>query len=788
MANVDDVLNGLSEEQRARLRELTGLSFPVPVPVSAPVSSSAQTVPDLSAFQKPAPPIDRNELNGRSAGNIDADVPTDLRVPLLKEAQTAPVVPRERVIGLPPPGFRTGISIGDYQFPSATDTTLGLAQSLQPVVNEQQQNAQTELPPVPRPQSSASIVQQPQQQQTLVPQRQTPEMGILAAARARAAARRGVPQRQTPEMGILNDYSDAAQREKEAISSQALATAQLETAKSALVDAEIKRQKQREEEQRLMNERRQFDQNVALSKLEEAQQAYEKADINPGQWWDSRSDGQKFAAVVGALLGGLGSGLSRGPNSALDIINNHISNDIMAQRAKLSKMGDVVSKRRSALQDLRDQFNDEDAAVLALENIKLQGVKLELDKQMADTTSQLKIAQGAEMVAKIDKQMAENTVKLASIIDENSRANFLADLQAQKLVAEQSTRQPQALTETAAVIMDTFRGDTKRQNAALKELGQRDGYNKETQVILNAARKLKDIKARFGELIPGTNPSREWDQQVSIITSTLQRGIKGAASDKDIERMMGLIPKKLSTDSAVDASIEALLTERQKGVPQTPLLTNFIDGRMQSVSNAGSSSGSSNDETGMQSPQKKSEAIEGLGASNPSVVEKLQSRIPENNRELIKQSISEAAQASGAPEDLLLAIAFNESKFNPLAKNPKSSASGMFQQIDSTAENLGVKDRFDVKQASAGAGKHLAQLLQQFEGDKELAAKAYYGGPEIVRNALQAGRRDILVSDVPLNAPTNNPGPDGRITFRERVERAKNMNEYGKKILGLLGE
>jgi hypothetical protein len=58
---------------------------------------------------------------------------------------------------------------------------------------------------------------------------------------------------------------------------------------------------------------------------------------------------------------------------------------------------------------------------------------------------------------------------------------------------------------------------------------------------------------------------------------------------------------------------------------------------------------------------------------------------------------------NGLPQGYLERTAFIESRGDPSAKNPKSSAGGLFQFIDSTAKQYGVKDKFDPVQATDGA-------------------------------------------------------------------------------------
>jgi hypothetical protein len=54
--------------------------------------------------------------------------------------------------------------------------------------------------------------------------------------------------------------------------------------------------------------------------------------IDPNRYWNNTSTGGKIAASIALLLGGIGSGLTGGPNLALQNINKHIENDIQAQR------------------------------------------------------------------------------------------------------------------------------------------------------------------------------------------------------------------------------------------------------------------------------------------------------------------------------------------------------------------------------------------------------------------------------------------------------------------------
>jgi hypothetical protein len=83
---------------------------------------------------------------------------------------------------------------------------------------------------------------------------------------------------------------------------------------------------------------------------------------------------------------------------------------------------------------------------------------------------------------------------------------------------------------------------------------------------------------------------------------------------------------------------------------------------------------------------------------------------------------------NGLPPGFLERTAFIESKGNPNAKNPKSSAGGLFQFIDSTAKQYGVRDKFDPVQATDGAvdlAVDNMRILTRALGRKPTAAELY---------------------------------------------------------------
>jgi len=98
----------------------------------------------------------------------------------------------------------------------------------------------------------------------------------------------------------------------------------------------------------------------------------------------------------------------------------------------------------------------------------------------------------------------------------------------------------------------------------------------------------------------------------------------------------------------------------------------------------------------------------------------------------LDQLISRISNRYQVDHLLVKAVISIESGFNTHAKSPKG-AMGLMQLMPATAKDLGVKDPFDPRQNIEGGVKYLAQLIDKFGGDLELALAAYNAGPEAVR-------------------------------------------------------
>ncbi len=93
--------------------------------------------------------------------------------------------------------------------------------------------------------------------------------------------------------------------------------------------------------------------------------------------------------------------------------------------------------------------------------------------------------------------------------------------------------------------------------------------------------------------------------------------------------------------------------------------------------------------------------------------------------------INSASEQFGVNKNLIKSVILTESAANEKAQST-AKAKGLMQLIDSTAAQMGVSNVWDPQQNILGGTKYLAQLLQKFNGNVDLALASYNAGPENV--------------------------------------------------------
>jgi soluble lytic murein transglycosylase-like protein len=97
----------------------------------------------------------------------------------------------------------------------------------------------------------------------------------------------------------------------------------------------------------------------------------------------------------------------------------------------------------------------------------------------------------------------------------------------------------------------------------------------------------------------------------------------------------------------------------------------------------------------------------------------------------VRQHIHASATRFGVDRNLVDAVAWQESRYNPRALST-AGAMGVMQLMPGTARQLGVYNPQDVEQNVAGGTAYLRQQLERFGNNVPLALAAYNAGPGAV--------------------------------------------------------
>lgn len=97
----------------------------------------------------------------------------------------------------------------------------------------------------------------------------------------------------------------------------------------------------------------------------------------------------------------------------------------------------------------------------------------------------------------------------------------------------------------------------------------------------------------------------------------------------------------------------------------------------------------------------------------------------------VRQHIAVAATRFGVDSNLVDAVAWQESRYNPHARS-SAGAMGVMQLMPGTARQLGVRDPHDVQQNVTGGTAYLRAQLDRFGNNVPLALAAYNAGPGAV--------------------------------------------------------
>ncbi len=95
----------------------------------------------------------------------------------------------------------------------------------------------------------------------------------------------------------------------------------------------------------------------SLKKVEEEQAVFQKqlqdGKIDPRRFFHNQNTGQRVGTAIAMILGGIGAGLTHGPNLAMQMIDKAVDQDIEAQKADIGKTQNLLSMNMQKYHNLQ---------------------------------------------------------------------------------------------------------------------------------------------------------------------------------------------------------------------------------------------------------------------------------------------------------------------------------------------------------------------------------------------------------------------------------------------------
>lgn len=292
-----------------------------------------------------------------------------------------------------------------------------------------------------------------------------------------------------------------------------------------------------------------------------AKSALDRAgEIDPGRLMGSTSN--KLIAILASAIGGVGAGLSGGPNYALQSIQNAIQDDINAQRERFASAKEAAASKRTEYNLLRQQGHDDLEATRLMQHTKLQGLLGKIDEvrargQGAEKSAELDVL-GEQLrteQAKIQQQLVQDRIAqkaaLQGRVDQNRAANIkMQATAAPRRIAGNLEFDPNAsnadIKEAKAIAAGSA---SLRKNAArLRDMAKKGfSWSKSERAI--AAQRLEMLIPQLSQMSGSGAPQKEEaERMIKALKNPTQFNVA------DVERTWNTLVSDIESD--INAKLE----------------------------------------------------------------------------------------------------------------------------------------------------------------------------------------------------------------------------------------
>lgn len=350
-----------------------------------------------------------------------------------------------------------------------------------------------------------------------------PTIDIASLSRASSAPGMNMPGLQDAMARYMKQYEGAFGQQEAGIRAQAKAEGELgrHEAEAQAADQSMKL---------LIKQNHEDQYNQLNDEITKSIRDIDAGHIDPDHYLNSKSDFGKVKTAIGLILGGIGSGMTGGPNAALQFLNARIDRDLLAQRLNLGKKETVLGGYLKQMGNL----NDATKMTWAFYNDLYTS---ELKKQAALMRDPIAQAQAKQLIGEREQQ----------------KAQVLGPLAFQR--ALMGTMQSGQIDPAAAVRMYGQMGiiTPKQTEDATKEIG------KAQQIEQMRANMLDSFHHIHQQILNGAFSPNDTDSAKKAFAGALQHVSEGRYNQEAAENIAdSLLPGKTDAESTVSNKLNRL--------------------------------------------------------------------------------------------------------------------------------------------------------------------------------------------------------------------------------------
>lgn len=181
-----------------------------------------------------------------------------------------------------------------------------------------------------------------------------------------------------------------------------------------------------EEKARLLGEQDEAAKRV-LDGINQTAADLRSAKIDPGSFWGSRSTPQKIALVIASGMGAFAQAMGQGPNTAQQILDKAVDDDVRAQLANIDKKSKDLTDGQRLYKQILEQTGDKIAAQDALRLAAHSAVDSQLAEAQQTAKSEQALSRIQELRGRYELQRLEQEAALSERMRGTEGVNFRVD-------------------------------------------------------------------------------------------------------------------------------------------------------------------------------------------------------------------------------------------------------------------------------------------------------------------------------------------------------------------------